>query len=262
MARIWDCFTFFDELELLEVRLRELRSVAAKFVLVEATRTFTGRPKPLHFADHKSRFKAFADQIVHVIVDDMPDGPTIDAWARERHQRNAILRGLGVCAPADVVMISDADEIPRANVVGKSFAPSVLQMNLYYYRLNVFVASESPCCSTVMLTRAELSSPQQARDLRAAGRWPLIPNAGWHFSYLGGPVRIQRKLNAFAHQEVNRPEINSLENIEHAIVTCTDLLHRPRLRLETVPLDDSWPECIRRERGLYRSLIAACPESK
>jgi hypothetical protein len=107
---IYDCFPFFNELELLEVRLHELDGLVDKFVLVEATKTFPGHPKPLHFADNRERFSAFADKIIHVVVEDMPggDGPR-DHWVRDRFQRNAIGRGLLNCQPDDVIMVSDMD---------------------------------------------------------------------------------------------------------------------------------------------------------
>jgi hypothetical protein len=74
---IYDCFPFFNELELLEVRLNELDGLVDKFVLVEATRTFAGQPKSLYFAENRDRFAAFdigavppfADETVPEVVD-------------------------------------------------------------------------------------------------------------------------------------------------------------------------------------------------
>ena len=70
--RVWDAFMFFNELDVLEVRLNELNSSVHKFVLVEATKTHSGNSKPLHYADNSQRFSAFHDKIVHVVVDDLP----------------------------------------------------------------------------------------------------------------------------------------------------------------------------------------------
>src|SRR4029077_1834400 len=86
---IVDCFTFFNELELLEIRLKELGEVVDKFVLVESTLTFQGKPKPLFFRDNASRFAPFQSKIDHVIVD-MPE--TDDPWVREGFQRNSFKR--------------------------------------------------------------------------------------------------------------------------------------------------------------------------
>lgn len=70
---IYDCFTFFNELELLELRLHELADVVDKFVLVEATKTHSNKSKPLYYWENRSRFGEFHDKIIHIIVDDLPD---------------------------------------------------------------------------------------------------------------------------------------------------------------------------------------------
>ncbi|HZX73462.1 MAG TPA: hypothetical protein VFE57_03515, partial [Cyclobacteriaceae bacterium] len=67
-----DCFTFFNELDLLEIRLNILNETVDRFVLVEATRTFQNNPKPLYFNENKKRFEAFLPKITHIIVDDYP----------------------------------------------------------------------------------------------------------------------------------------------------------------------------------------------
>jgi hypothetical protein len=78
MPRIFDCFTFLNEFDLLEIRLHELAPVVDRFVIAESPVTFTGRPKPLHFLDNRARFAAFADKIIHIVVDDQP--VTDSAW--------------------------------------------------------------------------------------------------------------------------------------------------------------------------------------
>lgn len=106
---IYDTFMFFNELELLELRLNELNGVVDKFVLVEATRTFTNKPKPLYYAENKQRFSQFNDKIIHIIVDDSPDSD--NPWVLDRYQKNCVGRGLRNAAPDDIVVFSDADEI-------------------------------------------------------------------------------------------------------------------------------------------------------
>ena len=77
MPRVFDCFTFFNELDVLEIRLAELDPLVDHFVIVEATRTFTAKPKPLYFADNRKRYDRYAHKIIHVVVDDLPlDAPT------------------------------------------------------------------------------------------------------------------------------------------------------------------------------------------
>ena len=49
---IVDVILFYNELEMLEYRLETLYPVVDKFVIVEATRTFRGNPKPLLFSNN------------------------------------------------------------------------------------------------------------------------------------------------------------------------------------------------------------------
>src|SRR5688572_16710555 len=93
MARIFDCFLFFNELDVLDIRLHELAPIVDRFVLAEARLTFSGRDKPLYFHQNRELFAPFLDRIVHVIDDDMATGG--DRREREHHQRNALIRGLG-----------------------------------------------------------------------------------------------------------------------------------------------------------------------
>ena len=102
--RVWDAFQVFNELDMLEVRLHELNETVHRFVLVEATRTHSNKPKPLHFGQNKGRFAPFLHKIIHVVVDDLPDNS--DAWVLENFQRNAMLRGLAGAHPNDLVVVA------------------------------------------------------------------------------------------------------------------------------------------------------------
>jgi beta-1,4-mannosyl-glycoprotein beta-1,4-N-acetylglucosaminyltransferase len=102
--KIIDCFTFFNELEMLEFRLTELDPYVDKFVIIESTKTFTGKPKPLYYNLNKYKFKDWHHKIIHKIVYDMPISLNQDEidklvslpeirdinWVREHHQRRQI----------------------------------------------------------------------------------------------------------------------------------------------------------------------------
>ena len=141
--RVFDCFPFFNELDILEIRLAELDPLVDHFVIVEATRTHTGKPKPLYFADNRKRYDRYADKIIHVVVDDLPSGPS-DHWGREIFQRQAIVRGLGDARPDDRIISSDCDEIPKPDVLRRALALPGLSHRIvvfwcenYFYRLNL-----------------------------------------------------------------------------------------------------------------------------
>jgi len=193
---IWDGFIFFNELELLDLRLNELDDAVDTFVLVEATKTFSGLEKPLYFQDNVSRFQRFLHKIVHVVVTDMPTG---DRWVAENHQRDAILRGLKGAQPDDIILISVVDEIWNKRI-GVQFG--CYSLRFFYYYLNTVLPFHW-IKGTVCLPRRDLTAPSIARTNRAS--FPLIENGGWHFSFLGGPQRIREKIEAFSHSEYDNP---------------------------------------------------------
>lgn len=103
---IYDCFLYYDEAMLLELRLHTLHQHVDKFVIVESTHTFTGKKKALHF--DITRFAAFADRIIYVVFDEPPHS---DAWENERRTRNHIMAGLKQAQDDDLILVSDVDEI-------------------------------------------------------------------------------------------------------------------------------------------------------
>jgi beta-1,4-mannosyl-glycoprotein beta-1,4-N-acetylglucosaminyltransferase len=128
--KVYDCFTFFNELDILEIRLNELDPVVDYFVLVEATKTFSGQPKKLIFHENNARYSAFLDKIIHVVVDDMPPVLTNDRWKLEIYQRRSISRALTKCENDDIILISDVDEIPDVRIL-ESIIERVHKESLY-----------------------------------------------------------------------------------------------------------------------------------
>src|SRR4051812_16190634 len=114
---IVDGFTFFNELDLLDIRLAELYPVVDRFVIVEGDQSFRGNAKPANFIDNIERYDQYADKIVYLTAF-MAGAPTTgndqtDPWEREYYQRRTIDEGLRDLALDDIVLISDIDEIPR-----------------------------------------------------------------------------------------------------------------------------------------------------
>jgi len=113
--KIFDCFMFFNEVELLDLRLHTLYDHVDYFVVVEAIVAFQGDVKPLYFEREKNRFEKFFPKMIHVVVEDIPN--RAGAWDLEHFQRNALRRGFGAAAPEDIIIISDADELLRPETV-------------------------------------------------------------------------------------------------------------------------------------------------
>jgi len=275
---IYDCFTYFDESDLLEIRLNELDPVVDRFVLVEATQTFSGLPKPLHFAASKARYRRFAGKIIHVVVDDadaaadvrelpyykatLAANPSFKAyidqnvatWSREAHQRNAILRGLGACRPDDVILIGDVDEIPRSSTfreLSSLEGTKAFKQQLFYYYLNCRADSEWLGTKAARYEDLLRTSPQGVRAAPAQG---VIENGGWHFSYLGGIDAIRTKIASWSHQELNTPEVRAAESLMYNIENNLDIFGRGNAYC-LGELDASYPEYVRRHRFRYRRLI-------
>jgi beta-1,4-mannosyl-glycoprotein beta-1,4-N-acetylglucosaminyltransferase len=275
---IYDCFTFFNELELLELRLHELAGVVDRFVLVEATQTYSNKPKPLYYQENRSRFDGFRDKIIHVVVDDLP--VSTDPWVLENFQRNCIGRGLTGCRPEDFVLVSDLDEIPRASVVERMSREipfhddvfsnalhaglnSGLVKNVFHrkgfrrrlrrnhpfvwkfrqllhpYYLNNRPVPPMYTHGTRMMRFRDFSC---AEEMRHSG-YKIIPDAGWHFTWMGGVERIQQKITAYSHQENNQPQFLDPQNIQRALNEGHSLFNDGH-KMEFVPLDDSFPRYV------------------
>jgi beta-1,4-mannosyl-glycoprotein beta-1,4-N-acetylglucosaminyltransferase len=286
---IYDCFTFFNELDLLEIRLNELNDVADRFVLVEATRTHQGKPKKLVYEENKARFAAFHHKLIHVIVDEYPENPNNDPWVYEWHQRNMIKSGLKNCNPDDVIMISDVDEIPRPSEVAKVQKNLkglvIFRQRAYYYFLNCINAGKGSLDyrwnGTVMIRFEDLKQPQDLREIsmRLLGLrhtrfvyrvywhlWKLraltlkgvriqfVKDGGWHFSYLGGVERIIAKLEAFAHNEYNKEEFKDPEKLKQLIESGQDILGRD-FTYTFLKLDSTFPKYILDNQQRFAHLL-------
>jgi beta-1,4-mannosyl-glycoprotein beta-1,4-N-acetylglucosaminyltransferase len=289
LSQVYDCFTFFSELDLLEIRLHELSPVVTRFVIAESPTTFQGRPKPLHFLENRDRFQPFADRIRHIIVEDMPGGTSeADNWRREHHQRNALLGGIGDAAPDDTVLLSDVDEIPRAEAVteaARSSGPEAVvhcfELQMFRYYINLREAEPWVRNGPRTIRRRYLRSFQALRDvkppvvnpLRSIQRWVagsiglgvpirrrLLHDAGWHFTSLGGAEAFAEKLRSFSHVDPERrrsPDADMMEPAKAQIKAALD-----EGGLQCVSIDNRFPRYLVDNLPRFRRLVApAQPEA-
>ncbi len=236
---IYDCVSFFNELELLEIRLNELDPLVDFFLISEATATHRGNPKPLYFRENEHLFKPWIHKIRYIIVDfpaDLeaqckaglykedihvhrapPEGLSLDR-ARERYQRNAIIKGLINCKDSDIIILCDLDEIPCAKSL-QGYHPSQgirhLQMGSFYYYLNTKVGEWNRPAKILPYSLLKQSTPSIVRESSTP---PLENSTGWHYSYMGGAERVTYKIQSFAHPEYDTPA-TTIEAIEHMIKT-------------------------------------------
>lgn len=279
---IYDCFTFFNELDLLELRLNILKDVVDKFVIVEAPITHRGEPKPLYYAENTNRFAAFADRIIHVVQSDFPEPPphaTIreKAWIIENTQRNAIAEGLFKANPDDTLIISDCDEIPNPDVLklaigcngitrlamfSSSYYLNYRNFSQPFWLLGAQVLSVKTFRDTTTYARLKFNEfvPEFANYGPTASRIRFAPstrtlaNGGWHFSYLGGTAAIRRKIKAIAHSEFDTEATTSNAFIEERIRKGEDIFCRGD-RYFPVPIDSSFPQYLLDNADRYHQLL-------
>ena len=225
---------------MLEFRLAELSDVVDYFVLVEANKTFNNNPKNLYFEENKHLFDC--SKIVHVIVDDMPDG--YNPWLREAHQRNGIGIGLERCnlSNDDLIIIADIDEIPDVNLLSELKQNPIkqvcaLEQDFYYYNISC-KNHEKWYHSKIMDYESfkSIGSAEQARFCTTK----TLKNGGWHFSYFGGTEFIINKIKNFSHQEFNTDEICNEKNISESIKNLKDPFFRNNNFSFISPEDNSY----------------------
>ena len=140
--KIFDCFPFFNELSLLDMRLNYLNKVVNKFVIIEGTHSHQGKLKKLYYDENKSLFKKYEYKIIHIIQDSYPKhfGDTHSAFIYDYHTRNGISKGLWKCFDSDVIMISDVDEFPdvgKFNLFNGDL--TIFKHLMFYFKFNLRV---------------------------------------------------------------------------------------------------------------------------
>ena len=280
---VYDCFSFYNELDLLEIRLNVLKDVVDKFVIAEATQTHTGKPKPLYYEENKSRFAAFSDRIIHIVVDDFPSPPETytlrqASWMRENWQRNALSRGLRCAKSDDMILISDVDEIPSPEAVAKAHhCVGVIQFeqlfsNFYINYLNYvrpfwlgtralrFREFKDPLTYSGMLATEyvdeTVNTPPSLTRIRFLQGCATLKRAGWHFSYLGGATAILAKARAIAHVEYVTDKTDTLDFVSKMVESGVDVTGCG-YRFFPVMLDGRFPKYLRENAGRYKDLVLA-----
>jgi len=242
MNRLFDCFTFFNELDLLEVRLETLAPHIDYFILAESPITYRADPKPLYFEQNKERFAKFLPKIRHIIVDDLPTEKGFDQnWQRETLQRAALERGLADARDEDLIMLSDLDEIPSPSKILEAIklrgTLRVFHMRFFSYFANCeshpgnaywvgtgmteyrlakgrfeYVLKKLPTHLRMRPNasiRKKISMRLKELSIMLTRGLPIrrIRNGGHHFSWLGGADKVLQKRGAISiHGEEIFPE--------------------------------------------------------
>lgn len=237
--KIIDCFTFYNELELLKFRLDYLYNYVDYFVLVEACYTFAGNPKELYYNNNKTDFNKYNDKIIHIIVNEFPDFEKTNDylhdknWNKEYYQRNQIDKGLEIIDNAnklnsdDIIIISDLDEIPDRERL-KELKHSKLYNNIRYMLIQDFYYYNINCKLNTLWAHAKVVNyytyidsfnrkPQDVRLGYFVNENVRIEKGGWHFSYFGDLNFIINKIKNFSHQEYNNDNFININKFKYHI---------------------------------------------
>ena len=278
---IYDCIPFFNELDILKLRMHILAPYVDKFVLEESTVTFSGESKEMIFARNRSMFAEFEDKIIYVAVDNSPMSG-VTTHERDKFQKNQLIRGMADCKPDDIVIFSDVDEIPNPTVLTEIIqnfdAMKIyhLAQRMFYCFLNMEEVSGSllsitgefkgvgrkkwlgtKICSFGNLPEEGIVflrevSPDDPRSVR-------VDDGGWHFGYMGGDgerdaaKRIGIKVQAAAHQEYNKSRYLN-EALDRLF--CGEDIFGRNGKFVRVPIDESYPEYLINHQEEYAFLIA------
>ena len=255
---IYDCFQFFDEEHILDLRLNILNEFVDYFVIAESTVDHQGNPKKLNL-DLK-KFNKFNKKIIYIVVDDTPDSIKKSNIGEEslveQHQRNALTRGLKNCRDDDLILLSDADEVPnlrKLNMFDKKKKYAVFSQKMFNYKINLLNETENKWKGSRICLKKDLNSPQWLRNLKfkqypfwridKPGNFQIIENGGWHFAYLQSPENISKKIKSFSHGEFNKEDFVNLKNIKEKILMEKDIFDR-EISYKKVPIDNSFPKYI------------------
>ena len=259
-TRVFDCCIFYNEIELLTIRLNELYDHVDYFVIVESKETHRGDPKPLNFLANVHLFEKFRDKIIYVPLEPIAGKRSSYSWKRENYQRNQIIRGLTHCRNEDIIMISDLDEIPKGDHI-PGLVNRVLQCNApliycahktYRYFLNRWDMGSTHWPGTAITTYQFLKkhSPQYMRRRKDRAQFPLV-ESGWHFTTMGGPQRVLDKYKSVVLHKGDLQEA----------VANLDRIRRDADGEVLVPIDDSYPLFVQnnlnyfQQRGFIDDLI-------
>lgn len=256
--KIYDIFIFFNEIDLLEIRLNILDPYVDHFVIIEATKTFTGLPKKLFYEENKNLFKKWEHKIIHYVVNDIPKNENdlikrlknknldqVDEkiiktalkssniphgekeyWLREFYQKEMMKKPLvGIAKDEDMCFVSDIDEIwnPKAKIDYNKNTVFKYKQKVYAYYLN---NRSSERWKGTFATKYRNIKKRSLNHLDTPSKtiYTYIKNGGWHFTNMGGIEKLKQKIEAYSHQEFNNEKIKG--ELEKRINENTDFVGR------------------------------------
>lgn len=288
-GKVYDCFIFYNELDLLELRLNIMDPVVDHFVIVEASTTHKGEPKLWYYQENEQRFDKWKDKIIYIQVD-LPDNyeefAYIDDTAgtefsfhhwchnlimkdittkgffktdnpvhgREQYQRSATIMGLFDAEPDDIIMLSDIDEIGNPDtiqVILNNFDPSrVYALRQNSYYYKLNLLKETHWVGQRIATLAKFN--EITPDQYRHVRDIIVEKGGWHFSFQGNSEQVRNKLIQYSHCDLATEEV--LEHLDTRVENGIDPFNRGNLI--RVDIDHRFPEYVQNNIDQLQNMIA------
>ena len=264
---IFDCFQYFNEDHMVDLRMNILNDDVDFFVISESTKTHQGESKKLNFKIEN--FKKYKHKIIYIVADFNGEKDFISHKGGEslieQHQRNNILNGLTKAYDEDLIILSDSDEIPdltKLNQIKPNTKFTAYSQMMFMYKLNLQNLNESNWIGSKVCLKKNLPNLQKLRDLKFKNYpfWRIdkkglqIINGGWHFSFLQTPQDIAKKIKSYSHGEFNTRENTDEEKIEAKIKEGKDIFNRG-FNLKKINIDCSFPDYIVKNQDLLKDWI-------
>lgn len=247
--RIFDCFLYNGEKDLLDIRVNELSQLDCKVIHLAVLSSFT----------FSGQLQAIPDHNIETGVDFwLAKNPPNNGnpWDNETYQRNKIKESLLRYDPQDddIVIISDIDEIPSAYAIAQyrsEYGMCALQQDMYYYYLNVLDSRQSWRFARIMPW--SYLKDKEPDSVRRSGFNLCLMNAGWHFTYMGGVDKMLEKFKAFSHQEEAVQKLASEEILKEKLSNLESLWSEEKLT--PLPIDDTMPLYVRMNQDKFKHMI-------
>ena len=263
---IYDCFQYFDEDHMVDLRLNILDQYVDYFVISESTKTHQGKDKKINFDIKKfSKFKKKIKFIVADYNESINFKNHIGGESPiEQHQRNSLIKGIEDASSEDLIILSDSDEIPdltKLNEIKNNKKIIAFSQKMFMYKINLQNIDESNWIGSKITMKKNITTMQNLRNLKFK-KYPFwridkynlqTIKGGWHFSFLQTPDQILNKIKSFSHGEFNINNINE-KIIEEKILKNEDILGRG-ITLKKTPLDSSYPSYILENKEKFSKWI-------